>query len=446
VSGKAINDRIAVRPRRARASGGTVALQALMLTLAGAIGTLSAAADNSADHRQQNPPSVSAKVAKPLKAALDAIQKEHWDEAVARLHEAQALGDRTPFDDYQIDEFLGFVAIKQNNYADAAAALERSFNSGFLPADRTTERNRNLAWLYYQLKNYPKAIEFGNRWIAGTAGHPLPDAYVIVGHSQYLLKNYRDALKMMQSAVEATQALGHVPQEAWLEVQLGCYVQLQDQPGMIAVLSMLVTAFPKDNYWTELFDLLQRQPDTDDRSRLNIYRLMFELGALKTADDYVEMARLALQLGVPGEAVTVLQQGIDRQVLSGKNKEQGAALLREAKTAARDDQETLPRSQKEAEAAKSGESDVQLGIAFLTYDEYDQALAALQRGIGKGGLKRPDEAQIALGRALLKLKRPDEARAAFEKVDGTAKLAAIAKLWASYTRQRTAPETPSSKT
>ena len=86
-------------------------------------------------------------------------------------------------------------------------------------------------------------------------------------------------------------------------------------------------------------------------------------------------------------------------------------------------------------ATGSGEFDYALGVGLLSFDQYDQATAALRRAVQKGKLKRPDEAQIMLGRSLLKSNQKEEARAAFQAVPANSKLARIARLWAIYAKQ-----------
>ncbi len=86
-------------------------------------------------------------------------------------------------------------------------------------------------------------------------------------------------------------------------------------------------------------------------------------------------------------------------------------------------------------AASSGDADAVLGIAYLSYDQYDKAIEALQRGLKKGGVKRPEEAQLMLGRALLKANRNADAVQAFEAIPKGSKLAEVANLWAIYAQK-----------
>ena len=51
-------------------------------------------------------PTVSNKLAKPLKAAQDAMAAKNYDEAMAKIKEAQALPEKTPYDNWVINTFL----------------------------------------------------------------------------------------------------------------------------------------------------------------------------------------------------------------------------------------------------------------------------------------------------------------------------------------------------
>jgi len=85
----------------------------------------------------------------------------------------------------------------------------------------------------------------------------------------------------------------------------------------------------------------------------------------------------------------------------------------------------------EAKAANTGEADVALGSAYLSYGQNDKALEAFTRGIGKGGLKNPAEAQIMQGIAQLRSGNKAEAQKTFKGVKSDDAIwARIAKLWA----------------
>jgi tetratricopeptide (TPR) repeat protein len=111
------------------------------------------------------------------------------------------------------------------------------------------------------------------------------------------------------------------------------------------------------------------------------------------------------------------------------DKAKSQQLLDETKQRAAADQKSLPQFEKEAMASKQGEADVKLGEAYLSYDQSAKAIEAIQRGIAKGGVKEPDDAQLSLGRAYLAAGNVPEATKAFGQVKAQPDQL-IASLWA----------------
>src|SRR6185295_3077500 len=104
-------------------------------------------------------------------------------------------------------------------------------------------------------------------------------------------------------------------------------------------------------------------------------------------------------------------------------------LLADAKNAVTLDKSTLDKQDASARAKTTGDSDVKLGAAFLSYGDNAKAIEALQRGIGKGSVRDPDEAGMLLGIAYLRSGNKDEAVKAFNTVKVDPTMARIAKLW-----------------
>ena len=134
---------------------------------------------------------------------------------------------------------------------------------------------------------------------------------------------------------------------------------------------------------------------------------------------------------MPGEAQQIVEKGIQAGTLKSADKtEQGRydRLLAGAKKQSDLDQASLTQLAKEAEKATQGQADVALGQAYLSYGKLDEAIAALERGIKKGGVTDIDEAQVSLGIAYLKKGQKDQARQAFKAVK-QGKWSDLAELW-----------------
>jgi pentatricopeptide repeat protein len=409
---------------------------ALALTLA--MGAASAAAVLTATTAQAAEPAgkVTTKaVAEPLKKAQEAMKNKQWDTALGEIKKAQASEKKTPFESYQIDEFLGYVLIQQKKFGEAAQVFERMLNSGFVPAEQVDDRTKTVAQLYFQVKDYKKSAEWARKWLEKHPGQE--EMSVLLGQSYYVMNDYKNAATTMMGVVNAAERGGRTPSENWLQIVLSSQFKLDNKEGIAEALKKLVRHYPKAEYWENLLDIYRRR-DTSDRVTLGYYRLMNDVGTLKQADDYVEMAQLAIDAGVPGEAQTIVEKGVQGGTLKSEDKTtQGRydRLLAGAKKSATADKASLAQLAKEAEKATQGQADVALGQAYLSYGMYDEAIGALQRGIKKGGVTDVDEAQISLGIAYLRKGQKDAARQAFKAVKSESKWHDLAQLWEVRTQQ-----------
>jgi tetratricopeptide (TPR) repeat protein len=292
-----------------------------------------------------------------------------------------------------------------------------------------------LTTVYYQTKNYDKAIEYGNKAIKG--GFPDDNTYIIVSQSYYTKGDYKNALKFTESTVDMEIKEGKMPKEAQLILILNSCLKLEDNPCQTHAMERLVTYFPKPEYWQNLvLVLLQGRDANNDKTLLDVYRLAAEVDVMKRADDYTEMAQLAIEAGSPGEAVQVLEKGFAKNVFGDqREKDRNQRLLDSAKKQASIDQASLGKLASEAASSKTGDRDVALGVAYLGYQQYDKATDALKGGLMKGGVKNEPEARLLLGIAELKAGHKDEASQAFRQVKGDPTLERLANLWTLHARQ-----------
>jgi tetratricopeptide (TPR) repeat protein len=308
-------------------------------------------------------------------------------------------------------------------------------NSGFLPPEQVDDRTKTVAQLYFQVKEYKKSAEWAKKWLDKHPGQE--DISVLLGQSYYLLNDYKNAANTMMGVVNAAEKGGRTPQENWLQIVLSSQFKLDNKDGIAEALKKLVRYYPKGEYWENLLDIYRRK-DTSDRITLGFYRLMNDVGTLKQADDYMEMAQLAIDAGVPGEAQSIVEKGVQNNTLKSDDKTtQGRydRLLAGAKKSAAADKAALAQLAKEAEKASQGQADVALGQAYLSYGMYDEAIGALQRGIKKGGVTDLDEAQISLGIAYMRKGQKDLARQAFRTVKAESKWHDLAEMWEIRTQQ-----------
>ena len=388
-------------------------------------------------HAADKAQAISKQVMKPLKAGLDLANEGKFPEAEVELRAAEAVENKTPFEQFQVDELLGFVALKQAKYKDAAQLYERGLDSGFLPAEQVNDRLRLLAQLYFQpdLRDLNKVVAYGKRWLEAS-GTRDPAILGLVGQASYFNEDYSAATNYMKEAIAGAVGAGQPPEENWLLILQNSYSKLKNDPGVLDATVELVRYFPRKEHWLTLSSSLLRQASTKELEILQVFRLLYVVDAMDSADDFTEAANVALRSGSPGEALKFMERGYALKILeTSGDKQKSQETLDSAKRQVADDRKTLPQFEKEATASKVGEADVKLGEAFLSYDQPAKAIEAIQRGIAKGGVKSLDDANLSLGRAFLASGDRGEAATAFALVKKP-DYSLLVQLWLIYTAQQ----------
>lgn len=383
-------------------------------------------------------PTVSREIGKDLQEAQKADQTGNFREALEHLDKANAYAKKTPYDQHIINQLSYYAYIKSHDFNAAVKPMESLIDDGF--TDPTDVKNliKGLGVIAYQNKNYDKAVQYGERAVKG--GFADANTNTLVSQSYYLKGDYRTSLKFTRSLVDQQVKGGEMPKESELEIILNSCIKLMDDSCTTHSLEQMVTYYPKPEYWQDLITSMynSKEAENNDSDMLNIYRLANDVGALKQAREYNDMAQLSLELGIPGEAQRVLEKGFGQSVFNdAQSRERAQRLLDKAKKEAVTDQASLPKLQQEAATASTGEKDVALGTAYLSYQKYDQAVMALQQGIEKGGLKDAAQAKLTLGIAQLKAGNKDAALKSFRDVKGDDPvMQRLANLWSVRAREQ----------
>ncbi len=409
------------------------AVRALLLGAA-ILGTAALLAGNPAFAEDKKKLTVSKELGKSLKEAQDLIGNKKYSEALAKLKDAEGNPKKTPYDQHIIYELSANAYAKTNNYAEAAKAFEAALGDGFLDDKDVQTHTRIVAQLNYQLKNYDKAVEYGNRAIKG--GFADEEMKILVGQSYYLKGDYKGTLKYYDPIIESQIKAGQTPKDESLQLALSSCIKLNDADCTTKELERLVEYHPKTEYWENLLHTLRATPNLSDRNTLQVYRLMSEVDALKDPTDYTEMAQLAIEQGNPGEAQRVLEKGFQKNVFTdARQKDKNTRLLESAKKAAQTDLASLPRVEQDANSSATGDKNVGVGLAYLGYQQYDKATDQLNKGLTKGSVKNEAEAHLLLGIAQLKSGKKDDAVKSFKAVKGDPNLERIAELWSLHAKQ-----------
>jgi tetratricopeptide (TPR) repeat protein len=258
-----------------------------------------------------------------------------------------------------------------------------------------------------------KAIEYGKQ--AADAGSATDDDLLIMSQLYYQEKDCKNSGVWGDKAIAAFKKAGQPPKEVLYQLKLQCASDANDTNAMKASLYDLVRLTNKTSYWNNLIRL-ERQDERDDHNTLMIYRIMYDTNSMNADTDYIEMAQLLGDAGLPGEAQAVLEKAMSAGVLKDEHKERTTRLLNALKTRADSDKKGLPALDAEAQKNPAGQLDMKLGEVYFGAGDYQNAATAINRAIGKGQIKQLDEAYVYLGRAQVALKNTAEAKKAFSQL------------------------------
>jgi hypothetical protein len=251
--------------------------------------------------------------------------------------------------------------------------------------------------------------------------------------SYYLGNDCSSVNKMLGSA--AGEENGRKASEEELQILANCYLKQRDTGGYVAAIEKLVVFYPKKEYWTDLLARVQKKPGFSDRLALHVYRLRLATGNLTSTNDYLEMAQLALQAGVPSEAKAIVDKGYDVKALgNGKEGERHQRLRDLVMKSLAEAQKNRAKDEQDALAAKDGNDLVKLGFNYVYEGKGDKGLALIDQGIKKGGLKRPEDAKLSLGEAQLIAGQKSRGVQTLRTVQGSDGTADIARLWVLHAR------------
>ena len=369
---------------------------------------------------------VSQKVGVPLKAAQDAIGKKRWDQALARIREADAAPGKTGFDQYKINEMLWYVYLQQGRNGDAARVLEGQIASGQMPAGEKVQRTKTLSQLYARAGNYGKAAQTAQQYLKSVPGDR--DMQLLVANAFYQQKDYKGAI----AAAERLMKGGGTPSEDLLQLVLRSNYELNDTAGTARALEQLLRYYPSADTWERVLDGYLKQTK-HDHELMALYRLAEDVGALKEPGQYIDMTQALVIGGFGQEAERVMKKGIDAGVFTGDDLTRAKRTLEAAKRRGDQERLALPKAAAQLAAAKSGDEIEKIGELYFSAGDYAQAAATLQKAVARGGLADPDGAHMLLGIALKRKGDKAGAQKAFDAIKDP-KFAEVGKLWKTASR------------
>lgn len=362
----------------------------LTVALALAAAPLSLALPLAAANAQALP----AAVGKPLQQANNLARAGNTSGALAQVNQARAAA-RTPAEQRAVGQMAAFVQTRAGNYGAAAAELERIG----APASQ-------LAPLYYQARQYDKAIAAGRR----------SGQMTIVGQSMLQKGDFKGAVGVYQQLAKSNPSVTNLSNLAGAQARSG------DRAGYLATSERIVRLDPRPETWRRLLVDMKNTPMPAE-GKLALYHLMQATGTLTNANDVQDFAKVAIVRNQPGVAAAAVQAAQKSGAIPA-----GDAMATRLVQAA--SQRQGPALAQAAAQARSPGTALQAGGAYLGAGQYPQAAAAF--GVARKG-PAAAEATLFQGIAQIRAGQTAAARQTFAAVPNGA-LKDVANLWDLYAR------------
>ena len=341
---------------------------------------------------------VSAAVAKPLKEASELVRAGKAKEALAKLNGVTGSG---PDDNYMIDRIRGAAYQRMGDNGAAAQALESAFATGKVPGNEAGQLAETIAGIYAQQHNNAKAMQWVEK--AKAAGDNSAGVRQIQEYVQGSSGDYGQIARDNAAKIQSAESAGRRPDEDDLLRLADAYRHTGNKAGDMQVKEKLVTYYASNKQYVGIYlSDLPGKSGFSSRFSLDLLRLRLASGNLTVAGDYMEMAQLLLQAQLPAEAKVVVDKGYAAGVLGTGAEAARQQRLRDlVNKSAADNAATLAKRAGDAKVGKTGDDLVAIGAEYVSMGKFDEGIDLMQQGIAKDSLKRPEDAKLRLGVAML---------------------------------------------
>ena len=380
---------------------------------------------------------MSERVHRRFSRAQDALAEDDFATAEALLQEITELRGLTPYERAQTNNFYGFIHIEREDFPSAIRSFLRVIEiggPGEIPEGLYYATISTLSQLYMQVGDYPEAIEFGRRWIESQES-PAPKDYMLLVQAYFQLEDWRNALDNIHLAMERARQTGVEIEENWWRFLLAAHWELEEYPEALEVSKILVTTWPKKDFWIQLQGLYSIVED--EPRQFAAFWSMYDQGLLDRSNELVTMAQLFMLAEVPYKAAVVLQEGLD----SGEVEATAVnyRYLAQAWQLAREDRKALDPMRKAAESEEDvedkGELYMRLAETYNALSEYDDCASSARQALREGELKSEGRAYMLLGQCLFEKEEFDDAGDAFTRAARDSDTRRTATQWQNYLRR-----------
>jgi tetratricopeptide (TPR) repeat protein len=392
-----------------QASGSVrLTLSALALTVGLLMGGTALAQRAGGENQSAPPQDIDAQTGNILNQAIELLNAEDYAGAQAKINTLR-MDRLSPYERGTVERILFSIAYAQDNYQQARQHLQNAINSGGLNQQQIDEARYQSAQLFMQEEKWREGAAALEEWFK-TAANPNSAAYYLLAVAYYQLEDFNRALEPAKKAVELMDPAK--PNESWLSMLSALYLQREEYRQAVPILQQLIVAAPeKKTYWMQLSSIYGQMEDY--ANALAVMQLAYSAGLVTEDAEVRRLADLLLFNEVPYRGAQVLEAAIEKRMVNLDEKLY--EKLANCWIAAQEFDKSLQPLQRAAELAPNGDTFIRLGEVHIQREDWPAAIAAVQRGVEKGQLRDPANAQLMIGIAHYNQKNYSEAAPYFQR-------------------------------
>jgi len=375
-------------------------------------------------------PALRNKVYEKLAEAQTLAEAKDYAGAAVILNDMIAEDGKRALNSYELANvynLFAFLAYATEDYPQSLRYYEQVIAQPDIPLAMEINTRFTIAQLYFVQEKWQQGIDAMLVWF-DLNEKPNAGAYVLLAQGYYQVKKYDLALENVETAISMHEGEGKLPKEQWYNLARFLYFDKEDFDSALDVLNTLIIYYPKKQYWVQASHLYGEKKE--EQKQLALMEAAYEQGFLDRSSELVTMAYLYLNAEAPYYAGSVIEKGFKDELVDDKSKnyELGGSAWAQAREVAK----SIPMMEKAAAKSDEGELYVRLGNVYLDGDQFAKAADSVNKGLKKGGVKRPDQARLVLGMAYFNLGEYNKARKAFRDAGKDDRSEKYAKQWIAY--------------
>lgn len=394
---------------------------------------------------------LSPELLKPAQVAQPAIAAKDFATAEPAVAEVEAAAKTD--DDKYIAAALRYDLESQKLYAAQTANPNAPINETVLakpldaliasPSTPVADKGRyayRRGALAFNGKQYPQAIQYFTQ--ARQLGYVEPNLGLQIAKAKFESGDTAGGSADLDALIQQQTTAGQKVPEDYYRYAIARANMRKDNVSTMAWLRKYVAAYPTPKNWRDVLVTygLQQSPmaTLDNPQKIDLFRLMRAAGALADQYDYEEYAQKVYDRGLPGEAQSVLKEGLAAGKIPAASLP-AKELLADTVAAIRTEG-SLASLETKAKGAADGKLAAQTADAYLGQNNFAKATELYRLALTKGGVN-PDEVNTHLGVALARSGDKAGATTAFAAVKAAPR-ADIAALWTAWLQSPSTAATP----